>query len=174
MIIKAKRTTYQAITFRSKLESRWARFLDILGIGWEYEPELVDLGEGLKYLPDFRVSSSYWLEIKGDMGDDANGMTIVSKCERLAVMSSLPVILAFYDPFAAKCAAFLPDGGMYQAHFGMCPECGGLAVKASNVLLCSHPNGPMSLSGERNARRRIFDAAVAARDWDSWSNTPVQ
>lgn len=163
MIIKAKRTTHQGVTFRSKLEAQWATFLNALSIPWEYEPELIDLGNGLRYLPDFRLPG-FWLEIKGDMGNDQTGMTIVSKCERLAALTGIPVILAFYDPFAAKCAAFLPTGEMTQAHFGMCLVCGGLAAKWQGGCLCSHPNPPMLLSDERLCRRRIFEAAVAARN----------
>lgn len=164
-MIKARRTAYEGQTYRSKLESRWARFLTALSIPFQYEPQLIDLGGGLKYLPDFRLPG-YWLEIKGEIGGDANGLTIVAKCERLARVSSLPVILAFYDPFAAKCAAFLPNGAMYQAHFGMCGVCGALAVKSKGLLvpLCSHPNPPLTIAAERNCRRLIFDAAVAARN----------
>jgi hypothetical protein len=172
-MIVAQRTTYQSITFRSRLESRWAYFLTRLGIAWEYEPCLVDLGS-LRYLPDFRVAGAYWLEIKGHMANDQAGLTIVTKCERLAALTNLPVILAFYDPFAAKCAAFMPCGEMTQAHFGMCPECGGLAVKWEQCCLCPHPNPPLTLDTERIYRKLIFDAAVAARDEDVWSGSAEQ
>lgn len=162
-MIRATRTTSQGVTFRSKLESRWAHFLTLLSIPWRYEPELIDLGE-LRYLPDFRLPS-YWLEIKGEMGTDQNGLTIVKKCEILSRVSSAPVILAFYDPMAARCAAFLPDGAMYQAHFGMCSICGGLAVKGDGFApLCTHPNALLTMETERLCRRLIFDAAVAARN----------
>jgi hypothetical protein len=159
-VIRSIRTTYNGITFRSKLESRWAYFLTQLAIPFVYEPELIDLGV-LRYLPDFRIGPfpGYWLEIKGDIGDD--GLTIVRKCELLAAHTGTPVILAFYDPLAAKCAAFLPNGAMYQAHFGMCKTCGGLAVKFNRRTLCAHANAPLT---ERAGRRSIFDAAVAARD----------
>lgn len=173
MLIKAKRTTYNNTRFRSRLEGRWAFFLDALNISWEYEPGLIDLGGGLRYLPDFKLSN-YWLEIKGDMGGDQNGLTIVRKCELLAAHSSLPVILAFYDPMAAKCAAFLPCGLMTQAHFGMCPQCGGLAVKWQGGALCSHPNAPLTISTERHYRKLIFDAMVDARDCDQWSQSLMQ
>lgn len=163
-MIKAIRTSYQGQTYRSKLEARWAYFLTQLGISFEYEPQLIDLGGGLKYLPDFRLHN-FWLEIKGDMCGDENGLTIINKCERLASLTSLPVVLAFYDPLAAKCAVFLPDGRMLQAHFGMCRVCGALAVKyGRSYTLCAHPNAPLSLETEQFHRRLIFNAAVAARD----------
>lgn len=49
--IKAHPTPYRGITFRSRLEARWAAFFDLAGWRWEYEP--IDL-QG--WSPDFRVS----------------------------------------------------------------------------------------------------------------------
>ena len=56
-MIKAIDTPYRGHLFRSRLEARWAVFFDALRIKWEYEPEGYDLGDGVKYLPDF-----YWTE----------------------------------------------------------------------------------------------------------------
>jgi hypothetical protein len=59
-------TRYGDHRFRSRLEARWAVFLDTLGVRWEYEPEGFDLGEHGKYLPDFFLPNlKVWLEIKG-------------------------------------------------------------------------------------------------------------
>lgn len=65
-------TEYNSITFRSKLEADWARFLDKVGIKWRYEPKG-------KYVPhiyrpgeEFFVLCDFWLpearqllEVKG-------------------------------------------------------------------------------------------------------------
>ena len=76
-----KPTKYAGITFRSRLEARWAVFFDALGILWEYEPEtfVVDwYGESSQYTPDFRINvtpdahcrlsdnveRSTWVEVK--------------------------------------------------------------------------------------------------------------
>lgn len=48
--IKSHRTVYDGVTFRSRLEARWAAFFDLVGWEWEYEP--IDL-DG--WSPDFRV-----------------------------------------------------------------------------------------------------------------------
>lgn len=53
MNIKAIETQYKGYRFRSRLEARWAVFFDALGLAWEYEPEGFDLGDGVRYLPDF-------------------------------------------------------------------------------------------------------------------------
>ena len=55
MTIKAIETLYRGHYFRSKAEARFAVFLDCLGVKWEYEPQGFDLGNGLKYLPDFKI-----------------------------------------------------------------------------------------------------------------------
>jgi len=71
-VIKAIETKYKGYRFRSRLEARWAVFFDFLGIEWDYEPEGFDLGEGVFYLPDFRLKGldtngdeiDFWVEIK--------------------------------------------------------------------------------------------------------------
>lgn len=72
MTIKAIQTKYKGYHFRSRLEARWAVFFDACGYTWEYEPEGFDLGDGVYYLPDFKVygvddngdSYVFWFEIK--------------------------------------------------------------------------------------------------------------
>lgn len=53
VVIKPIETHYKGYRFRSRLEARWAVFLDALGIRYEYEIEGYDLGEAGWYLPDF-------------------------------------------------------------------------------------------------------------------------
>lgn len=53
---RAIETRYKGYRFRSRLEARWAVFFDALGIKWEYEPEGFELGGGVRYLPDFRIT----------------------------------------------------------------------------------------------------------------------
>ena len=66
MSIKAIETSYQGYRFRSRLEARWAVFLDTLGIRYEYEKEGFELEDVGRYLPDFWLPDLHvWLEIKG-------------------------------------------------------------------------------------------------------------
>jgi len=73
--MEAKRTTYRGITFRSRLEARWAVVFDYLEIEWLYEPQryIIDMatGDGLEertYLPDFLLpATKTWVEVKGEM-----------------------------------------------------------------------------------------------------------
>lgn len=46
-------TVYNGYRFRSRTEARWAVFLDMLSIRWEYEAEGYQFGNGVRYLPDF-------------------------------------------------------------------------------------------------------------------------
>ena len=62
--VKPIETRYKGYRFRSRLEARWAVFLDKLGVEWEYEPEGFSLEHMGAYLPDFFLPSTGWL--KGD------------------------------------------------------------------------------------------------------------
>lgn len=59
--------TRERIPFRSRLESRWARFFSYLGLPWRYEPYTFPLPNGRRYTPDFHVETPdgpLWVEIK--------------------------------------------------------------------------------------------------------------
>ena len=96
-MIKPIETYYNGYRFRSRLEARWAVFFDALGVKYEYEPEGFDLGDGLYYLPDFKVKCwgtrgdieeepfDLWIEVKGNMtNEDAE------KIKRFACMTREP------------------------------------------------------------------------------------
>ena len=51
--IPARPTLYRGITFRSRLEARWAAFFDQCEWTWQYEPEIVIPG----WLPDFSIAA---------------------------------------------------------------------------------------------------------------------
>ncbi|HEX9228886.1 MAG TPA: hypothetical protein VF885_19970 [Arthrobacter sp.] len=63
---KAMEVLYSGKVFRSRLEARWAVFLDLLGVNWDYEPCHYEIGPDLYYLPDFYLPDhQMWLEVKG-------------------------------------------------------------------------------------------------------------
>ena len=109
MTIKAIETKYKGYRFRSRLEARWAVFFDALGLDWEYEPEGFDLGDGVWYLPDFRVKypdgSIEWLEVKGDISsvsvDECRKIFEFSKHNRIIVLDGTPRGTMFqgFDPW---------------------------------------------------------------------------
>lgn len=76
--LKIKDTYYKGYRFRSRLEARWAVFFDACGVDWEYEPEGYDLGNGMSYLPDFKLhgvcgrdGGDLFVEVKGIMNEHA-------------------------------------------------------------------------------------------------------
>lgn len=57
-------TLYKGITYRSRMEARWAVFFDFLKIRHEYESEGYEL-DGFTYLPDFWLPDhDFFVEIK--------------------------------------------------------------------------------------------------------------
>lgn len=67
-------TKYKGITFRSRLEARWAVFFYAMGIPFEYEPEGFDIGSEW-YLPDFYLPDQrYWVEIKPTLESNVSSM----------------------------------------------------------------------------------------------------
>lgn len=64
--VTAIETSYKGYRFRSRLEARWAVFLDHLKLEWKYEPQGY-MVEGQPYLPDFWVDGLGWVEVKGEI-----------------------------------------------------------------------------------------------------------
>jgi len=79
--IKTISTEYNGILFKSRLESRWAKFFDIFSIPYEYESEGFQEGDKM-YLPDFYLPTTFlrdyypqkgiYLEIKPEGYDSAS------------------------------------------------------------------------------------------------------
>ena len=73
MKAKAIKTNYDGCRFRSRLEARWAVFLNEIQVDWDYEPEgfLVNVGNAkLPWLPDFRLENGQLVEVKGDLNEE--------------------------------------------------------------------------------------------------------
>jgi hypothetical protein len=79
-ITESVETDYAGYRFRSRLEARWAVFLDAAGIRWEYEPEqyLVSYRHRVrKWIPDFELPAlGQFVEVKGMMRPDAFARTM--------------------------------------------------------------------------------------------------
>lgn len=71
--MKAIPTDYHDVSFRSRLEARWAFFFDTLNIRWQYEPVMAVMGTIVtetyvtndNYIPDFYLNDyDVWMEVK--------------------------------------------------------------------------------------------------------------
>lgn len=95
MHLQAIQTQYKGFRFRSRLEARWAVFLDALDAKWSYEKEGFDLA-GNWYLPDFWVHDwDTWIEIKATRPSAEE----LSKCDLLAKASGKNVLLLAGEPW---------------------------------------------------------------------------
>lgn len=91
-------TKYKGYRFRSRLEARWAVFLDHLKTDWTYESEGFVL-QGTWYLPDFYVKDwSCWIEIKPTTPSGPE----LKKAKLLADESGACVLLIAGDPWVNK------------------------------------------------------------------------
>jgi len=69
-------TLYSGTYFRSRLEARWAVFMDCAGIEWSYEPAWVNIkfpgGVEINWRPDFLLEDGRWVEVKGSLDERAH------------------------------------------------------------------------------------------------------
>jgi len=94
--MKAIETEYTGCRFRSRTEARHAAWFDALGIQWAYEPEGFDLGDGDRYLPDFRLpDAGWWVEVKGQPPTEDEFL----KATKLMIGTGEPVVISwgFFD-----------------------------------------------------------------------------
>ena len=78
---KSIMTEHNGTKYRSRLEARFAIFLEELSISFEYETEGFELSDGTKYLPDFYLPGyDRWVECKGVMEEyDAHKIAMLEK-----------------------------------------------------------------------------------------------
>ena len=96
-MIYAKPTTYNGITFRSRLEARWAVYFDAIGITYEYEMERYDFTPDMSYLPDFYLREvNMWAEVKPVQLDGIE----LTKVEYLVLTTEIPCLLLVGSPQA--------------------------------------------------------------------------
>lgn len=120
-------TEYQGITYRSMLESAWARTLVHYGITpMEYETESFRLASGQGYTPDFRlIGLRTWIEVKGPH------MHRVDKTREFAreqgpaviVLLGFPALQRYLGPGTRPASMQWLDALGYDTRFTQCTEC---------------------------------------------------
>jgi hypothetical protein len=95
MTIAAIETKYKGVPFKSRTEARWALFLDLIGIRWEYEHEKYEFLSGDRYKPDFwLLKHRTYLEIKGQRPTSRE----ILRCEHLSEEARCTVLIAWGAP----------------------------------------------------------------------------
>lgn len=113
--IEPKPTTYRGFTFRSRLEARWAVFLDnhpAIG-GWSYEPGTFRFRNGWEYTPDFLVTyqkdlpvlppqQQIYLEVKPTDISTEYAEVLSQMMEAISEDTGIPVVVVVGDYFALR------------------------------------------------------------------------
>ena len=144
-LIRPKKTLYNDILFRSRLEARWAVFFDYLGIKHMYEPawDEVDIRVGyIQYKPDFHLSDlDIWVEVK-PLRPEKMKWGDLKKAEGWA---RSPSAKDSSNHFQLE-----HQGGVFEVAFDQCREAG---LIPSNVMRCEYP--PF-----RHAVLKVYHAAL--------------
>lgn len=120
MSIKPIETEYKGYIFRSRLEARFAIFLDYLGIKWLYEHEGFDM-DGIWYLPDFYIpDSDLYFEVKGT--SCWNEMSKEDQEKVLAFHDNGKDILVVFSDFTF-CGTRMAEAGGYMPREFMSDPC---------------------------------------------------
>ncbi len=156
-------TTYNGLTFRSRLEARWAVFFDKLGVRYEYakqsfhftvfDAERTEL-RPTGYIPDFWLPDlALWVEIKpwsmqgfGEAAGKARGLAIETKQPVLLTLGS-PQPNAFQDK-AYQAVLFRPveRWPLFARNFR---DLAGYAIFNLRWCECSHCGSVMPCPEER-------------------------
>jgi hypothetical protein len=144
MDLKPIETVYRGWRFRSRLEARWAVFLETCGLTFDYEPEGFDL-DGLWYLPDFWVHpqmetfkdeaweaiGGFWLEVKGQEikeGDEAwrkaQALAEASDAHVVVFWGQIKAPLQWGLRFAPSIFDGDPPPAPVRVSWNECPWCG--------------------------------------------------
>lgn len=131
--VRPLETIYGGVSFRSRLEARWAVFFDSLKITWHYEEEGFRLSPSLCYLPDFWFPRlAFFIEIKPAYPSYQEQQ----KCSLLA-MSTHRMVYLFHQGFVPEAQdelptalAFFPNGDEDASYrWCECLQCGQIGIQ---------------------------------------------
>jgi hypothetical protein len=136
-MIEALESNYKGICFRSRMEARWAVFMDVIEAPYYYALEGFNLGEGLCYLPDFYLPyQDSFFEIKSPLApsDDFDKIEslVLATGKNVFTVCSPPLLSEFgHEGITMHCVIplDLPEGKKtcgedYDYCFCECPHCG--------------------------------------------------
>ena len=128
----AIREAYQGYMMRSRLEVRWARWLDECLVKWAYEVCGYEQ-DGMRYLCDFALPLlQWWMEVKpfDPLPDE------IDKARMVARHSRRPVMIVVAEPgLSFDTTIALPDGSADRtpSPWVECPECHTVSIRRDPV-----------------------------------------
>jgi len=127
-MIKAIPTKYNGIHFKSKMEAKWAEWLDEKNIIWSYEPEGYNIN-GTWYLPDFYLPEiDTIIEVKGAMQGISKiyklMKTLTKKGQSYFPEQNIMILLAGPVPYLYNITEEY-SCGFYNIR---CSKCGGSSI----------------------------------------------
>lgn len=162
-MLKPIETTYNGYRFRSRLEARWACFLDALALPYAYEAEGYDL-DGLWYLPDFWLPTlNCWVEIKGQKPNSEE----IKKALLLAQAAGRPVVL-FAGEIDPRIVGGIATNSYYPDAYawGSCAKCNYvdiIDVNAFKAVHCPLCEAVRLFRFSSPLLRKAYDVARSAR-----------
>ena len=177
-MVTAIETYYKGKWFRSRLEAKWAVFMDELGVIWEYEPEGFKNEDGECYLPDFFLPIlNCFLEIKPRKPTDAEHekcwIAVKATDKDLFVLWGEPQdpcdvyaqnnMNGCYGLFHSDEYGYFVSDVRYWAHCPACNTVGLVFFGATEKLCCCVENPGHSLASIDNYK--IVFAAEKARNY---------
>lgn len=147
-ITESVATEYAGHRFRSRLEARWAVFLDAAGIEWQYETRIVRVPSGRDYLPDFWLPGpQQYAECKGFLYPEAFAriMSIASRLRHdIVILGPLPGWFDSRWPVQLHRHRGIPASGLFAVPWRTEPGCpAGRAIPRNGItpelLLAGYP-----------------------------------
>jgi hypothetical protein len=152
-LTKSKKTKYNNIEYRSKIEARWAVFFDCLGITHKYEPDWSDVEINLRtyyYKPDFYISipsskQEFYVEIKTQVP------TEYEQLKAAAWAKDIGAIIFFYNLQPPNddtesgwllCWEEIPKKVIMHDQYWWCecPACKWLGINELGIPMCNCNN----------------------------------
>lgn len=173
--LKAIETFYNGYRFRSRLEAKWAVFMDALGVRWEYESEGFDLGDDEWYLPDFYLpDQDIYVEIKPACKyQNYPDEDVLNKAFKLEHKSNKQVVILCGMP--GPIDEEYNVNNSYQGFTGTdinyfwceCPDCGAIGIQFDGrSARNNHSENCQAMTGDKGYNsnsERIIQAWNASR-----------
>lgn len=153
--VPAIETEWGGWKFRSRLEARWAIFMDRAGVQFEYEPEGFETEAG-RYLTDFYLPEHRtWLEIKPriELVTEYERKRIIALGSATAASTDEMMLVLVGEPWVGKYAIYRVTDGELKfsaSPWIQCPSCG--RIGPNNIDYVSE-------SGERCKTKDEYRAA---------------